>query len=485
MALERRGRRGRRWVVAVVGKWDRLPAVRIRALAFSALLAVALTAAPRGQASTEPILTRIRLTLETTSDWATATFLGGRLIGAVPGSAPPGAEIVHSGRAFGLRTTQPVAATTATLDLVIDLGPNAEPALRLRKGDLGWAKVTVQRMNGADQAVVTVVRNERPDGNAVEPRIAAAALAGTGLTLPRVDDRRLVFAFYYPWFKDDSFQGGAWTDTPSTPWATDEPAAVADMVRLAKDAGVNGFVASWNGTDTVAPRFELLLDTAEAAGGFHVAPYLELLGEEHQSTEAIVDSARRALAYAARPPFLHVGGRPVMFVYGSWTLDAVRWTAIRQRLAAAGLDPFFVGDSADAAYGFDGYHVYNPNRYEPAELRDLNRRMMLDLRVPTELRPEVPQRLWAATVSPGQNNLARNPVGGRYRSRDGGLRYDRTWSAAIASEPDWVLVTSWNEWYEATHVAPGQSTGRRALDQTRQWSERFALTSPLTDSPPE
>ena len=456
--------------------------MRIRAIALSAVLAVTLIAAPPGQASTEPIVTRIRLTLETTSDWATATFLDGRLIGAVPGPAPAGAEVVHSGRSFGLRATQPARAT---VDLVVDLGPNAEPALRLRKGDLGWATVTVQRMNGADQTVVAVVRNDRPDGNAVQPRIARAALAGTGLALPKVDDRRLVLAFYYPWFKGDSFEGGAWTDTPSTPWATDEPAAVADMVRLAKGAGVDGFVASWNGTDTVAARFELLLDTAEATGGFQVAPYLELLGTEHQSVSGVVDSARRALAHADRPAFLHAGGRPVMFVYGSWTVDAPRWTAIRQGVAAEGLDPFFVGDSTDAAYGFDGYHLYNPNRYDPAELRDLNRRMMLDLRVPTELQPDVPQRLWAATVSPGQNNLARNPIGGRYRSRDGGLRYDRTWSAALASEPDWVLITSWNEWYEATHIAPGGSTGWRALDQTRQWSDRFAPTSQSSGTTPE
>ena len=456
--------------------------MRLRAIVSSAVLAAALIAAPSGQASTEPVVTRVRLTLETTSDWATATLLGGRLVGTLPGAAPAGAEVVQSGRTFGLRTSQPA---TATLDLVLDLGPNAEPALRLRKGDLGWAKVTVQRVNGADQTVVAVVRNDRPDGNAVQPRIARAALAGTGLALPSVDDRRLVLAFYYPWFKADSFQGGAWTDTPATPWATDEPVAVADMVRLAKDAGVDGFVASWNGTDIVASRFELLLDTAEAAGGFHVAPYLELLGTEHQSVDAIVDSARRALAYAARPTFLRAGGRPVMFVYGSWTIDAPRWAAIRQGLAAAGFDPFFVGDSADTAFGFDGYHVYNPNRYEPAQLRDLNRRMMLELRVPSELRPEAPQRLWAATVSPGQNNLVRNPAGGRYRSRDGGLRYDRTWSAAMASEPDWIVVTSWNEWYEATHVSPGRSTGWRAFDQTRRWSDRFALTSQSASSAPE
>ena len=43
-----------------------------------------------------------------------------------------------------------------------------------------------------------------------------------------------------------------------------------------------------------------------------------------------------------------------------------------------------------------------------------------------------------------------------------------------APGPEWVLITSWNEWYETTNVAPGTTTGTRALDQTRTWTRRFS-----------
>ena len=39
--------------------------------------------------------------------------------------------------------------------------------------------------------------------------------------------------------------------------------------------------------------------------------------------------------------------------------------------------------------------------------------------------------------------------------------------------PDWVLVTSWNEWMETTQVAPSEQSGWRALNQTATWAGRF------------
>jgi hypothetical protein len=38
------------------------------------------------------------------------------------------------------------------------------------------------------------------------------------------------------------------------------------------------------------------------------------------------------------------------------------------------------------------------------------------------------------------------------------------------------MVTSWNEWYEDTVIAPSTAYGSRALDQTRQWASTFAMS---------
>jgi hypothetical protein len=68
-----------------------------------------------------------------------------------------------------------------------------------------------------------------------------------------------------------------------------------------------------------------------------------------------------------------------------------------------------------------------------------------------------------------------NPMNGMYRARGtNGERYADTWRAAVGSDPEWVLITSWNEWYESTHIAPGVNSGGRALEQTATWTGTFA-----------
>jgi len=59
------------------------------------------------------------------------------------------------------------------------------------------------------------------------------------------------------------------------------------------------------------------------------------------------------------------------------------------------------------------------------------------------------------------------PGGALYVDRGpAGERYQATWDAALASDPDWILVTSWNEWYEGTAVEPSVRFGDLALRQT-------------------
>jgi len=82
-------------------------------------------------------------------------------------------------------------------------------------------------------------------------------------------------------------------------------------------------------------------------------------------------------------------------------------------------------------------------------------------------------KLWAATVVPGHDNYL---VSGTNRliepRRDGGYYLD-SWDIALSSNPDWVLITSWNEWYENTQIEPSDCYGTTYLYLTRQQVRRF------------
>jgi hypothetical protein len=449
---------------------------RGRLSVLAALLALLVLAVPgAGPANAaEPPLTRVRLQLDSTSDWAGLTVGGVQWAARATVLTTPGATLEQFGQGFTLRSSTPA---TAVVDVLMVAAANAAPVVTVKKGYNGTATGVVTRNNNTPVEVLRVHNDDKtPPNYIVSQPVSSSTMVGEGWTIPDIDPRRLTLAFYYPWYTTGSFSSGMWPDRPSGPFATDKPDQVRAMVDQAGDAGVNGFVVSWNGDAATASRFDLVLEAAAARGGFSVAPYLEVLSAEREGSidmAVLTEALTAAMARSAHPAFLRVGSRPVLFVFGSWRLTPVQWAELRA--AVPGTAPFVVGDSVELAYGFDGFHRYNPNDQTSDELPGLYTKLARTLRWRAQVDPTIPQRLWAATVSPGQNSMWSNPLWGVYRARgQNGERYADTWRAALGSDPEWVMITSWNEWHEATHIAPGVNTGGRALAQTTTWTGTFA-----------
>jgi glycoprotein endo-alpha-1,2-mannosidase len=47
------------------------------------------------------------------------------------------------------------------------------------------------------------------------------------------------------------------------------------------------------------------------------------------------------------------------------------------------------------------------------------------------------------------------------------------WLEAIAAAPDYILITSWNEWHEGSELEPSVEYGSRILDDTAAFSRQF------------
>ncbi|MCB0061588.1 MAG: SH3 domain-containing protein, partial [Caldilineaceae bacterium] len=47
------------------------------------------------------------------------------------------------------------------------------------------------------------------------------------------------------------------------------------------------------------------------------------------------------------------------------------------------------------------------------------------------------------------------------------------WQAAIASNPNWIVITSFNEWPEGTYIEPSAAYGNTYLNLTAAWSGAF------------
>ena len=55
--------------------------------------------------------------------------------------------------------------------------------------------------------------------------------------------------------------------------------------------------------------------------------------------------------------------------------------------------------------------------------------------------------------------------------------YEEGWRGAMASNPEWITITSFNEWYEGTQIEPAASYGSRYLDITRQYADLWKYGS--------
>jgi hypothetical protein len=89
-------------------------------------------------------------------------------------------------------------------------------------------------------------------------------------------------------------------------------------------------------------------------------------------------------------------------------------------------------------------------------------------------------KLWLATISPGWDDTragcipdVRVPNTPHRLDRTDGAVYQATFEAALASNPDWLIVSSFNEWVEGSYIEPSEFYGDKYLQMTRELVSQF------------
>lgn len=429
-----------------------------------------------------PPLTKVRVVLSTTSDWTELRLDGVRIRVQRQVSATPGSAV--SSRANGWTLVNNGATSDLVVDTIMEVPAGALPTMVVTKGRWGTATARLDVLNTTTPttAASASVSTQSSEYNGSVVAVDPARLVGTGLRIVERDPRNLTLAFYYPWFGHDTASNPRiGPDRPVWPYATNDANHVRAMVNQAATNGVDGFLVSWQGELHGGP-VDLLLDAAASRSGFVVAPLLELrqlrrrtiIGTDVFDASTVAAATRDWFNRTPPASALTVGGKRVVALFGMWDLTAEQWAEYRGMVAELNL--FFIGDRADPAIAVDGTYHYDPNPYTLAELDQLYDHTVDGARLLPALDPSQRQLLWAATVSPGfDTTIAAGMLSTNRRitARNNGRRYDDTWRVALDSAPEWVFVTSWNEWFEQTHIAAGNLTGTRALQQTASWSAGF------------
>ncbi len=251
-------------------------------------------------------------------------------------------------------------------------------------------------------------------------------------------------AFYYGWFPN------AWTQQGIFPYSYFEPAlgfydsqdpeVIDQHIHDAEDAGIDAFIASWWGP---GHRTDLALTVALPRGGaVKWTIYHEQEGQRDPPvTELASDLEYLNSNYFGQPGYLHVDGKPVVFVFNALDPSGQdvndRWAAAQ---TAAGIDVYLV---LKIYAGFrtttnqpEAWHQYGPS----TAYHDFNN-------CPND----------CGTANHGSINISpgffkRNETTPRLE-RDLN-RFEADVNRMRESRAFWQLITSWNEWGEGTGIEP-------------------------------
>lgn len=297
---------------------------------------------------------------------------------------------------------------------------------------------------------------------------------------------RLVLAFYYNWFDENSWGAGKVPDAPAQPYASRDRAVMGRQIDQAKAAGIDAFVVSWYGprveNNQTETNLRALLDEA-AARGFRIAVDVECAGPFFGGAGDVQGALATLLAtHGQHPAYLRSDGKPVIFFWRQQRFNIGTWQGIRNAV-----DPnrgsVWIEEGIDVSplSVFDGHHLYSVTWNPQTDMAATARKFA------TRTRAQAAKlgapKVYVATVMPGYNDT-KLPRGNAFAvGREDGAYYARSWQAAINAAPDWIIITSFNEFPEGTYIEPSQAYGTKYLDLTAQWSAAFRGSAPPPAQP--
>lgn len=253
-------------------------------------------------------------------------------------------------------------------------------------------------------------------------------------------------AFFYPWYPSHWAESGIQPYTNYTPslgyYDSTDDATIREQISLAQRAHLDAMIVSWFGRGEVTDAsFQHILSVSDGDDStMRWAAYYEEEGYTDPSPAQIASDLDYLNANVFNSPsYLRMGGRPVLFAYGSGEEGcsmADRWDQARQQ---SGIQVYLVlkvfGGYSLCGNQPDSWHQYSPTAY-------------FDNQSP-----------YSISVSPGFWRIGAEPLLQR------NTQYFETavqWMIAINAP--FQLITTWNEWAEGTGVEPSAEFGDAYID---------------------
>lgn len=269
-----------------------------------------------------------------------------------------------------------------------------------------------------------------------------------------------LLAYYYIWFDPGSWDR-AKSDLPLLGrYSSSDPEVMRQHVRWARDAGIEGFIVSWKGTDVLNARLATLVDVA-AEEDFQLAIIYQGLDFERRPLppEQVAADLESFLGRYGNHPVFQIFGQPLLIWSGTWEFSPEEVSFVASRLPGESLllaSERQVDEYERLAQWVDG-NAYYWSSVDPVDTPRYEEKL-------AEMGEAVHRAggMWIAPAAPGFD--ARLIGGSRVIEREDGETLRRQVAAALDSSPDAIGLISWNEFSENSHVEPSRNFGTRSLE---------------------
>ena len=285
---------------------------------------------------------------------------------------------------------------------------------------------------------------------------------------------REVWVFYLSfWAGENTWEWNetVLTDRPEIGYYNSKmPDVVDTQIQQAMDTGINAFIVNWWGIDenvTTTPALINMLDRAEY-NGFQIAAAIDLYPQEFFQTR---DQLERSLLWLydeviEHPAYLHYNDKPIIFYAFQDRFDRATWEDLRNTIdpdhnviwMAEGLNACCLYNGVmDGMYAFNMAWANGVTDFYTAE-----RNLIF----------ERGGEIYIPTISPGWDedviaDLTNRPNPTSPRQRAEGQFLTDSWNGVVPLESDVILIVSWNEFIENSHIEPSEVYGTQSLDVLR------------------
>jgi hypothetical protein len=420
---------------------------------------------------------RLRIEYSSTGDWTGLNFQDSTDIFKTRIMTSSGTPSSISADYRHITLNQSPAGNTVAMTVDLALKPEALDtifSMQLSKGSAGKVDIKVSSVIGT---TVTLIK-EVNQAAGLTFTVDLSSFKNTPLSkAPIAPVRKMIWAYYYPWYYLSSWTSTQLADHPSTAYSSNDTVAIARQIDQAQAGGIDGFLCSWWGPDNTYDdnNLKLLCKVAQKKN-FSVGILLETMNDTlpRDSAQLVTWLTYFITTYRNYPAMFKINNNPLIMPWCSNLIPLAKWKNIFAVLHAQGLDATVLEDGYNLDYLTAFYGMTNYSNYAEKNLLMVEAPAARNARYYTLLADSgTTPRLFMATVQPGYDERLLPGRTARYQPRDSGNFYRSMLGPAVQCDPTWIVISTWNEFWENTHVEPSALYGTLYTQITLEYSNMW------------